>query len=188
MFESITNEHARTVVGIVFAVGVAATAITLVESLKTPIRWAYRKVRPLPARQNAEGVTHNDDGTVTLDRRLFNDLCGVVVMGADLLRKQPAPEPLAEDEATYSRRKHRVVLEVTMNRPVTAKQAVSFMNTALREGMDWEAKEYVSGLYCDKVEAKSFTRVVAGLNRQAPGAAEADDEQVSVAAEPAPAV
>jgi hypothetical protein len=58
-----------------------------------------------------------------------------------------------------------VVLDITINKPVAERTAVSFMREVLRH-VDWNAKEYVAGLYCDRAEAKSYIHVVEGLTGQ----------------------
>lgn len=63
------------------------------------------------------------------------------------------------------RRKQRVVLDITLNKPVTERGAVAFIREVLKH-IDWNAKEYVDGLYCDRAEAKSYIHVMEGLTQQ----------------------
>jgi hypothetical protein len=63
------------------------------------------------------------------------------------------------------RRKQRVVLDITLNKPVAERKAVAFIREVLTH-IDWNAKEYVDGLYCDRAEAKSYIHVMEGLTSQ----------------------
>jgi hypothetical protein len=62
-------------------------------------------------------------------------------------------------------RKHRVVLDITINKPVAERTAVAFMREVLRY-VDWNAREYIVDLYCDRAEAKSYIHVTEGLQSQ----------------------
>lgn len=161
---------------LVFLIGIATVGFVIAEVIIKTARWGMTKWLIKPITIGNDITVYN--GRVEMPRKTFSEMCATIV-SLTQVHTEEGPET---DEDMLAGRKHRVVLEVTLNKPVTGKQAVNFINVALREGMDWNAKEYVLGLYADRVEAKSFTRVVAGLNRQVSGS-----EQMSVADEPAAA-
>jgi hypothetical protein len=70
----------------------------------------------------------------------------------------------------HKQRKHRVVVEITTSRPVSDRDAVSAL-TMLLDLMDKEARpiwQHRSPVYVDKLDVKSFPRVLAAVKRADP--------------------
>lgn len=67
------------------------------------------------------------------------------------------------------RKKHRLVIEVTFSRPVTAKEAAQGTSLVLDERLDLQAKPVWASeptIYIDKISRpKEFSRVIRGLER-----------------------
>lgn len=66
------------------------------------------------------------------------------------------------------RKKNRVVVEITTNKPLTEKEAVQAMSLLL-DRIDTDQKPIwanASNVYADKLTSKSFSRVVGSLPRQ----------------------